>query len=267
MASEWWNETQMMEWHSNDGMTSEWWNDIRMYGMIILWIVYWEGMREWWWNDAHFRTQGFALLQKYLSFHPHSVIPTSFLNDRNAWNEVKMKRMTLKWYPSIVICIPCHSKHSKMMKEWRNVWEWRWFWKWTTNLILRYISFCHHSIIPTSFHFGKSLEEMRLEWAGMRENGVGMDYPLYCQNDIQMMEWHLNDRMTFKWKNDTQMIILAQRDIITLDPPFVPTVCQQMEWHPNERIVIWKMEWHLNDRLMSEWVWNELFWHKGILIP
>ena len=66
------------------------------------------GMMEWWWNEVYFRTKGLALNQKYPSFHPHSVIPSSFLNDETDWNEVRMSRMTTEWYPSIVIFIPCH---------------------------------------------------------------------------------------------------------------------------------------------------------------
>ena len=72
---------------------------------------------------------------------------------------------------------------------------------------------------------------------------------IYCQNEHWMMEWQLNDGMTFKPWNDIwlvewylndrmtfelwyiarmgcEWVILAQRDTITLDPPFVPTVCQ-----------------------------------------
>ena len=65
-------------------------------------------MMGWWWNEVYFRTKGLALNQKYPSFHPHSVIPSSFLNDETDWNEVRMSRMTTEWYPSIVIFIPCH---------------------------------------------------------------------------------------------------------------------------------------------------------------
>ena len=31
------------------------------------------------------------------------------------------------------------------------------------------------------------------------------EWPLDESNGIQMTEWHSNDRMTFKWKNDIQM--------------------------------------------------------------
>ena len=194
-----------------------------MNGMIILWIGYWDGMRAWWWNESHFIIQGIALLQKYPSFHPHSVIPTSFLNDETALNEVKMNRMTLEWYSSIVIFIPCHSKHSKMKKEWRNEWEWRWFWKWTINWILRYMSFCHHSIIPASFHFGKSFSLWNeLEWGRM-----GWEWLTRC---CIVSEWDVNDEMTFEWWNDIQMIILAPRVLLPRPPWCHSKICIASRW-------------------------------------
>ena len=30
MNYDWWNDTEMIEWHLNDGMTFKWWNDIQM---------------------------------------------------------------------------------------------------------------------------------------------------------------------------------------------------------------------------------------------
>ena len=92
-----------------------------MNRMTIWPIGHSQGMMEWWWNEVYFRTKGLALNQKYPSFHPHSVIPSSFLNDETDWNEVRMSRMTTEWYPSIVIFIPCHFLafwNEKGMTEW-----------------------------------------------------------------------------------------------------------------------------------------------------
>ena len=55
------------------------------------------------------------------SFHPHSVIPTSFLSDQTAQNGVKMGKLTLKWNLSIVIFHSCSFKHIRNedgMTEW-----------------------------------------------------------------------------------------------------------------------------------------------------
>ena len=49
-----------------------------------------------WQNEEEFRIKGFALLQKYPSFHLHSVIPKSFWNDETAWNEAKMNGMAFE---------------------------------------------------------------------------------------------------------------------------------------------------------------------------
>ena len=57
-------------------------------------------------------------------------------------------------------------------------------------------------------------------------------------NDIQMMEWHSKDGMTFKWWNDIQMT----------------------KWHSNDGMIL---KWWNKERMGL----NELFWHKGILLP
>ena len=92
-----------------------------MNRMTIWPIEHSHGMMEWWWNEVNFRTKGLALNQKYPSFHPHSVIPSSFLIEETEWNEVRMSRMTTEWYPSIVIFIQCHFLafwNDKGMTEW-----------------------------------------------------------------------------------------------------------------------------------------------------
>ena len=141
-----------------------------MAGMIMWWIGYWPGMTEWWWNEMNSRTKGFALVQKYPFISPHSVIPSSFWNDETAWNEGKCTRMTSEWYLSIVIFIPCHSRHFQMTKEWRNEEKWGCFWRGRKKWIQRCLSFCHHSIIQVSFRKKLILPfqiELNLEWGMM----------------------------------------------------------------------------------------------------
>ena len=101
-------------------------NDQQMKGMIVSWIRYWLGMTEWCRNEMNFRIKGFAFILKYPFISPHSVIPSSFINEKIAQNDVKMTRMTIEWYLSIVVIIPCHSQ---MTKEWWNEEEWGCFWK------------------------------------------------------------------------------------------------------------------------------------------
>ena len=104
-----------------NGMRWEWWNERQMKGMIIWWIGYLTWMTEWWWNEMSFWFKGFALIQKYLSFHPHSVISSSFLSDETDGNEVKMNRMTIEWNLCIVVFIPWHSNifsNDEGMTEW-----------------------------------------------------------------------------------------------------------------------------------------------------
>ena len=67
-----------------------------MNRMNISPIGYSHGMMKLWWNEVYNRTKGLAFIQKYPSFHPHSVIPSSFLNDETDWNEVRMSRMTIE---------------------------------------------------------------------------------------------------------------------------------------------------------------------------
>ena len=56
------------------------------------------------------------------SFHPHSVISTSFLSDQTAQNEVKMGKLTLEWNLTIVIF---HSRSFKYIKNEEGMTEWR----------------------------------------------------------------------------------------------------------------------------------------------
>ena len=44
----------------------------------------------------NFRIKGFAFVLKYLFISPHSVIPSSFINEKIAQNDVKMTRMTIE---------------------------------------------------------------------------------------------------------------------------------------------------------------------------
>ena len=66
------------------------------------------------------------------------------------------------------------------------------------------------------------------------------------QNDIQMTEWHSNDRMTFKWWNDTWMRFLGS------DSNDMNDLCM------NEMTSKWQndiqmTEWHSNDGMIHEW--------------
>ena len=142
-----------MKWNQlPNGMRLEWLNECQMKGMNFWWIGYSTWMTEWWWNEMSFWFNGFALLQKYPSFHPHSVISSSFLSDETDGNEVKMSRMTIEWNLSIVIFI---SWHSNMFSNDWGMTEWGWMMVFLKvnkkNWILGHLSFWYHSIIPTSF--------------------------------------------------------------------------------------------------------------------
>ena len=84
-------------------------NDLEMVEMKLSRIEYLDGMTEWSRNERDFKIKGFALVKKSPFISPHSIIPTSFLNDKTALNEVLMKGMILKWYIFIVFFIPCYS--------------------------------------------------------------------------------------------------------------------------------------------------------------
>ena len=84
-------------------------NDLEMVEMKLSRIGYLDGMMEWCWNEGDFKIKGFALVKKSPFISPHSIISTSFLNDKTASNDVQMNGMILKWYISIVFFIPCYS--------------------------------------------------------------------------------------------------------------------------------------------------------------
>ena len=78
-----------------------------------------------WWNDGgmgdNLESRVMPYFKNIPSFHPHSVIPTSFLSDQTAQNGVKMGKLTLEWYLSIVIFHSCSFKYIKNeegMTEW-----------------------------------------------------------------------------------------------------------------------------------------------------
>ena len=84
-------------------------------------------MMKWGWNEGYFLLKCFAFVKKYLLISPHSVIPTSFLNDICGRNVVEMKEWQRNGFPSIVIFISSHFSESKMRWEWRDGEEWGWF--------------------------------------------------------------------------------------------------------------------------------------------
>ena len=131
-------------------------NDPQMNGMIIWCIWFWQRMTKWWWNEGDFWIKGFALLQKYPSFHPHSVIPTAFWNDESERNGVKMNGMPSDWYLSIVIFIPGHSELTENDQMRRNEGV---FGSGQKYWILRHLSFWHHSVILSSLRNGVWMDE------------------------------------------------------------------------------------------------------------
>ena len=151
-------------WELNLKMSSNEWND--------LWCIgFWLRMTKWWWNEGDFRINGFALLQKYPSFHPHSVIPTAFWNDQSERNGVKMNGMPSDWYLSLVIFIPGHSELTENDQMRRNEGV---FGSVQKYWILRHLSFWHHSVILSSLrnevwmsfhiHSKKTCFSISLEW-------------------------------------------------------------------------------------------------------
>ena len=94
---------------------------------------------------------------------------------------------------------------------------------------------------------------MRWQWNdGMRFKWH--EWPLDEWNGIQMTEWHSNDRMTFKWWNDTRMRFSGQNELGLMD------------WQGNDGIrfklheYLWMNEmaskWQ-NDFQLTEWNSND----------
>ena len=63
-------------------------NDLEMVEMKLSRVEYLDGMTEWCRNEKDFKIKGYALVKKSAFISPHSIIPTSFLNDKTASNEV-----------------------------------------------------------------------------------------------------------------------------------------------------------------------------------
>ena len=179
MTSEWMNQVWSLykrphlihsfRPHSGSFQTQEWlvesclasedqFKNFDFNGMSLEWMEWFYEVKEIrmeWPNDGRmrevFRIKGFALLQKYPSFHPHS----------SQFHHSGMMKLTgMKWnwlecplndIPPLSFVIRCHSRHVKMMKEWRNEGKWGCFRKWRKKVKpekpLIPLSFCHSSII------------------------------------------------------------------------------------------------------------------------
>ena len=137
---------------------------------MITWrIWYWHGMTKWGWNERDFRIKGFALLRKNPSFHPHSVIPTSFLNDEAARNDVRMK--SLHCNVSLLVILNILKWHR--MTKWGGM---RVFFEEQKNMdskipviLLSFCPFLSHLANLVLFKHWKVCNNHRMtsEWAGM----------------------------------------------------------------------------------------------------
>ena len=122
-----------------------------MNGMVMWRRGYWWGMTEWWQNEEDFRIKGFALLQKYHSFHPHPVILRHSRMIKLIGMEWKWMGCPLNEIPPFFIFIPWHSRMIRNDGMRRNESD---FGSEQKNWILRCLSFCHHSVILSSFRNG-----------------------------------------------------------------------------------------------------------------
>ena len=99
------------------GMRLEWESEPGMNGMILWRKGYSHEMTEWGQDEGDFRIKGFALLQKYPSFHLHSVIP-------NHSGMMKLLGMKQKWMEWPLNDIPPLSFSFLGIQEWQGMTEW-----------------------------------------------------------------------------------------------------------------------------------------------
>ena len=72
-----------------------------------------------------------------------------------------------------------------------------------------------------------------------------------------MTEWHSNDWMTFKWLNDTQMTFLYRNELGMMGWQWNDGMrFKWHEWPLDEWNGIQMTEWHSNDRMTFKW-WND----------
>ena len=141
-----------------------------MIGMII-WRI---GFDKEWWNDGGMKEIFELRVLPWFRIIPHFTVIHKFLNDENAWNELKMKGMSSKW-------CPLHWNSSSLVISSSVKWCWndrmRWndvvFWGQQKNWILRHLSFGCHLIIPTSFRDYIQLKRYQnKEWSSDEEEWV-----------------------------------------------------------------------------------------------
>ena len=157
-------------------------------------------MTEWLGNEVSFRIKGFALVQKYHFISPHSVIPSSFLNDemKSNWVEYHWNDISLLWFSFLFIL--------DILKWWRNDGmrrnasvflgeEKTGFWDTSHSTIIRSFQ-CHSNLYtrPSFDHWW--IWNWPSNW-----NGISM------RNDAQMTE------MTSEWFNMVLSLLKRQQHI------------------------------------------------------
>ena len=143
----WRNELGMMEWYLNDNIMSEW---VRNDGMTSEWWVN-VGMSCKWQNGGRMRKNSESKVLPYFKNIPHFTFIQSFQIILEWWNCLEWSKN--EWNGLWMTSLLCHfhSLAFKNDKEWQNEEEWWYFWKSTKKCTLIYLSFCHHSVITTSF--------------------------------------------------------------------------------------------------------------------
>ena len=108
-------------------------------------------MTEWRQNEGDFRIKGFALLQKYPSFHHHSVIPshsrmTKLLGMKWKWLERLLNDISPLWFSFLVIQgwggVTGWGGNDGALGSEQKIWD------------LKNLSFRPHPVIWSSFHNG-----------------------------------------------------------------------------------------------------------------
>ena len=268
-----------MEWHPNDEILLEWASNDEM---TMCWRGYWLGMSEWFWDERNLRIKCFALDQEFSFISPHLVIPhhswmMKLLGMKWKWLEWVLNDIFPVWFSFLIILDILKWPRNGGMRGNGGVLEGKInteFWDTCHSAIIW--SFQYHSnknlFSHTKWVWDDSRKLQKMEWHlndGMTfkwlktfwHKGCTITLDPLCANSVPKIifsrmdgKWHLNGGMTFKWWNDIQMMILAQRDTITLDPP----LCQQCAKNASER---WNdiqiMEWHSNDGMTFKW-WNDI---------
>ena len=172
-------------------------------------------MTEWLWNEVVFKIKGFDFGKKYPFISPHSIIPSSFLNDETAWKWTEWKQndiSPLLFSFLVILDILGWQRNDRMRRNESVSWgvEKKEFW-----------NTCHSAIIQSFLCHSERYIFSHLKWAW---------------NDSQMTSNYFNRVLSPLRRQQLIKVFWGHSNVIWCRPKQVLILQSQMsmEWQSND---------------------------------